>query len=160
LKRHLRFEERYLALTDRLPAPVRRTLASGARIITDTATPPHEIRWVDDDRLLIAGADQARTSARGRDKVLVQRTGQLMYELSRFYPAISGVQPTHGWDVPLAIPADGVMYAGPHRNYPHHLFAWGTGHDPAHAFLASRILVRHILGTSEKDDAYFAFTRG
>ena len=52
------------------------------------------------------------------------------------------------------------MYAGPHRNYPRHLFAWATRHDPAQAFLASRILLRHVLGEPEKDDAYFAFTRG
>ena len=56
--------------------------------------------------------------------------------------------------------ADGVMYAGPHRNYPHHLFAWATRHDPAQAFLASRILLRHFLGEAHRDDNYFAFTRG
>ena len=91
--------------------------------------------------------------------MLVQRTGQLMYELSRLYPDMSGVLPTHGWDLPIAATADGVMYAGPHRNYPRHLFAWGTQHDPAQAFLASRILLRHYLGESDRDDAYFAFTR-
>jgi hypothetical protein len=52
------------------------------------------------------------------------------------------------------------MYAGPHRNYPRHLFAWATRHDPAQAFLASRILLRHYLGQADRTDAYFAFTRG
>ena len=41
-----------------------------------------------------------------------------MYELSRLYPAISGVMPTHGWDLPLGVTADGVMYAGPASQLP------------------------------------------
>jgi glycine/D-amino acid oxidase-like deaminating enzyme len=148
LKRHVRFEERYLVLTEKLPAAVRKQLGAHARLITDT------------DRLLVAGGDQRRTPPRIRDKVLVQRTGQLMYELLRLYPAISGLMPEYGWNMPLAMTADGAMYAGPHRNYPRHLFAWATRHDPAQAFLASRILVRHVLGDVDKDDKYFAFTRG
>ena len=133
---------------------------SRAPLVTDTETPPHLVRWMEDGRVVMAGADQPRPPTRLRDKILVQRTGQLMYELSRLYPDLSGVYPTHGWAVPIAATADGVMYAGPHRNYPRHLFAWGTQHDPAQAFLASRILLRHYLGESDRDDAYFAFTRG
>jgi glycine/D-amino acid oxidase-like deaminating enzyme len=160
LKRHVRFDERYAVLTERIPASVRKQIAARARIITDTEVPPHLLRWTDEERMLIAGGEQPRTPLRNRDKVLVQRTGQLMYELSRFYPAISGLMPEYGWDMPLTTTADGAMYAGPHRNYPRHLFAWATRHDPAQAFLASRILLRHVLGETEKDDAYFAFTRG
>ena len=160
LKRHVRFDERYCALTAKLPAAVRRQLVRPARIITDTDTPPHLLRLLDDGRMVVAGADQRRTSPRSKEKVLVQRTGQLMYELLRMFPAISGALPAYGWDMPLATTADGIMYAGPHRNYPRHLFAWATRHDPAQAFLASRILLRHQLGQSERGDAYFAFTRG
>jgi hypothetical protein len=94
------------------------------------------------------------------EKTLVQRTGQLMYELSRMYPAISGILPAYGWQVPMATTVDGVMYAGPHRNFPRHLFVWATRHDPAQAFLASRVLLRHYLGDPHRDDKYFAFTRG
>jgi glycine/D-amino acid oxidase-like deaminating enzyme len=160
LKRHVRFDDRYVVLTDRVPAAVRRHAAPDRFVITDTAVPPHVIRWADDGRLMVAGGDQPRQPARTREKVIVQRTGQLMYELSRFYPAISGIAPIYGWDQPLATTPDGVMYAGPHRNYPRHLFAWATRHDPAQAFLASRILLRHYLGEAGRDDAYFGFTRG
>jgi gamma-glutamylputrescine oxidase len=160
LKRHVHFQERYVVLTDRLPGAVRKQMSPRARLLADDDVPPHVVRWTADERVAIAGADQARTPERGREKVLVQRTGQLMYELSRLYPAISGVMPEYGWSLPLATTADGAMYAGPHRNYPHHLFAWATRHDPAQAFLASRVLLRHVLGEAERDDAYFAFTRG
>lgn len=160
LKRHLRLEERYAVLTDRLPSSVRKHIGSRARLITDTDTPPHLVRWTDDGRIIVAGGDQPRPATRARDKIVVQRTGQLMYELSRLYPAISGVMPSYGWDIPMSTSADGVMYVGPHRNYPRHLFTWGTRHDPSQAFLASRILLRHYLGQSDRGDAYFGFTRG
>ncbi len=160
LKRHLRPCERYAVLTDRLPSSVRKQIESRARLITDTEVPPHLVRWTDEGQLVVAGGDQPRPPLRARDKILVQRTGQLMYELSRLYPAISGVVPTYGWDIRMATSMDGVMYVGPHRNYPRHLFAWGTRHDPSQAFLASRILLRHYLGQADRDDAYFGFTRG
>ena len=160
LKRHVRFEERYAVLTEKLPAAVRKQIGARARLVTDTDSPAHLIRWTEDDRLLMSGGDQPRTAERGRDKILLQRTGQLMYELLRLYPSISGLMPEYGWHVPIATTADGAMYAGPHRNYPRHLFVWATRHDPAQAFLASRILLRSVIGEPEKEDAYFAFTRG
>jgi glycine/D-amino acid oxidase-like deaminating enzyme len=160
LKRHVRLDERYVVVTERLPASLRRQVVGRARVLTDTEVPPHMVRFLQDGRLLIAGADQERTPARGKDKVVIQRSNQLMYELSRMFPAISGVMPLRGWDVPIATTADDVMYAGPHRNFPRHLFAWATRHDPAQAFLASRILLRHYQGHGERDDTYFAFTRG
>lgn len=160
LQRHVRLDERYVVLTDRLPAALGRQVGGRARVITDTETPPHLVRLLDDGRVVMAGADQPRPGPRGKDKIVLQRSNQLMYELSRMFPAISGVMPLFGWEVPIATTADGVMYAGPHRNFPRHLFAWATRHDPAQAFLASRILLRHFLGESERDDKYFAFTRG
>jgi glycine/D-amino acid oxidase-like deaminating enzyme len=160
LKRHVRFEERYAVLTETVSAPMRKQIAARTRVTTDTAAPPHVIRWTSDERLVVSGAGQPRPHPRDRGQIVVQRTGQLMYELLRMYPAISGLMPEYGWDEPIATTADGVMYAGPHRNYPGHLFAWATRHDPAQAFLASRILLRHVLGEVEKEDAYFAFTRG
>jgi glycine/D-amino acid oxidase-like deaminating enzyme len=112
-----------------------------------------------DHRALFAGADQKRPPERLQAQTLVQRTGQLMYELSRIHPAISGTAPAYGWNVPLAHPVDGVPYAGSHRNFPFHHFAFGTSHDPARAYLASRIILRNILGKPEKGDEHFSFAR-
>jgi glycine/D-amino acid oxidase-like deaminating enzyme len=159
LKRHLRFEERYVVMTEPLSATIRAELGQQSSIVCDIETPPHQLYWTADHRAVFSGADQKRTPPRLREKVLVQRTGQLMYELTRLYPAISGAMPTHGWDLPLAHTVDGVMYAGPHRNFPHQYFAFGTLHDPARAFLASRVLLRCALGETNKDDETFAFAR-
>jgi glycine/D-amino acid oxidase-like deaminating enzyme len=160
LKRHVRLDERYVVMTERLPARIRKQIQGRAPVLTDTDGPPHVVTFRDDGRIVVAGADQPRPPARAGEKVVVQRTGQLMYELSRLFPALSGVMPEYGWGVPIGVTADEVMYAGPHRNFPHHLFAWATRHDPAQAFLASRILLRQFLDKAERDDRYFAFTRG
>jgi glycine/D-amino acid oxidase-like deaminating enzyme len=159
LKRHLRHEDRYAVLTEPLPAAVRAELGQQAALLTDTESPAHQLWFTADHRALFTGADQKRPADRLRDQTLVQRTGQLMYELTRMYPAISGAVPAYGWDVPLAHPVDGVLYAGAHRNFPHQLFAFGTSHDPARAFLASRIILRSIQGKPEKDDVHFSFAR-
>lgn len=160
LRRHVDFREQYVVVTERVPAAVRKHIPAAVRIVTDTEIPPHLVRVLEDGRLLVAGADQPRPPARARDTLLIQRTGQLMYELSRLYPAISGLRPEFGWALPVATTADAAMYAGPHRNFPRHLFAWATSHDPAQAYLASRILLRHYLGEPDRTDAFFAFTRG
>jgi glycine/D-amino acid oxidase-like deaminating enzyme len=159
LKRHFRFEERSLALSAELPVPVRKAVGPRASVVTDIDAPPHVIRWTADNRVLVSGADGPRPPARQRERFHVQRTGQLMYELSRLYPAISGVPPAFGWSMPLAHSNDGGLYAGPHRNFPHQLFALGTGHDPARAYLASRILLRHVTGETTTDDEHFGFAR-
>jgi glycine/D-amino acid oxidase-like deaminating enzyme len=160
LKRHVHADESYVVMTERLPAALRRGLRGEAAVITDVETPPHLVRWTEEGSLMVSGGDQPRPPARGAEKTLVQRTGQLMYELSRMYPAISGTLPAYGWQVPMASTVDGVMYAGPHRNFPRHLFIWATRHDPAQAFLGSRVLLRHYLGQPHSYDKYFAFTRG
>jgi glycine/D-amino acid oxidase-like deaminating enzyme len=122
--------------------------------------PHHRLRWTSDQRLIVSGADQDETPARNRDAVLVQRTGQLMYELLMMYPAISGLQPQYGWHLPYGETADGLMYIGPHRNYPHHLFALGgSGDSVSGAFVAARILARAARGQMEKADEVFGWTR-
>ena len=159
LKRHLKHEDRYAVLTEPLSVAVRAQLGQQAALLTDTEAPPHRLWFTADHRALFTGADQKRPADRLRDQTLVQRTGQLMYELSRLYPAISGVVPSYGWDVPLANPVDDVLYAGAHRNFPHQQFAFGTSHDPARAFLASRIILRAVQGKSDQDDVHFSFAR-
>jgi hypothetical protein len=158
LRRHFRFEERYHALTEPLARAVRQELGPRSTILCDTAAPPHQLCWVD-DLALFAGADGPRIPPRGKERLLVGHTMELMYELSRLYPAISGTQPAWGWSLPLAHSVDNVLYAGPHRNFPHQLFALGTSHDPARTFLASRILLRHLLGEATPEDEQFGFAR-
>jgi glycine/D-amino acid oxidase-like deaminating enzyme len=159
LARHFVDAETYAVLTPRLGADVRKTAGAREAIVIDRSEPPHRLLWTADDRILWTGADQLRVADRKRPAVLVQRSGQLMYELSLALPAISGVQPEYGWHAPWTRSVDDLPFIGPHRNYPHHLFALGLGANLAAAFLASRILVRAVAGQPDKSDEYFGFAR-
>ena len=160
LRRHFTSRESYLVLTEPLPVPMRRQVGPRKATIRDARTPRHRIRFTHDDRILVAGADQDETPERTRGAVLVQRTGQLMYELLTMYPAISGLVPEYGWHLSYGDTADGLMYIGPHRNYPHHLFALGGDADSiTGAFLAARILARAAAGVADKGDEVFGWTR-
>jgi glycine/D-amino acid oxidase-like deaminating enzyme len=159
LERHFVRAETYVVLTPPLGAEVRRAAGTRDAIVEDRATPAHRLCWTSDDRILWSGADQPRVANKTRDAVLVQRTGQLMYELSLALPAISGTVPEFGWHAPWSRAVDELPFIGPHRNYPHHLFALGLGTNLAAAFLASRILVRAVTGATEKSDDSFGFAR-
>src|SRR5262249_11000419 len=98
LSRHFWFKSTYLVETDPVPAKIRRSLAPISTVVQDSAVPPHVVRWVDEERLLIGGADGDTAASRNKPKTLVQRTGQLMYELSTLYPDISGIMPAYGWE--------------------------------------------------------------
>jgi glycine/D-amino acid oxidase-like deaminating enzyme len=160
LARHFWFRTTYLVQTVPVAAKVRHELGRRNAVVRDYGNPPHMVRWVGDDRLLVSGADGEAPPARLRDKTIVQRTGQLMYELSTLYPDISGVQPEYGWAADYARSVDGLPCIGAHRNFPHHLFAFGdASHSVTGAFLASRILVRQHFDEMDPADAIFGFHR-
>jgi glycine/D-amino acid oxidase-like deaminating enzyme len=160
LIRHFWLKSSFLVLTEPIPAKTRKLLGLRKAVIRDVAEPPHVVRWVDDDRLLISGADAASVPPRLLDKTIVQRTGQLMYELSTLYPDISGIMPAYGWEAPYALTAEGVPYIGAHRNFPHHLFAFGdASRSVTGAYLASRVLLRQHLGGMDPADEAFGFNR-
>lgn len=160
LRRHFKRRESYLVLTEPIPAALRKQIGSRDTTFSDTQEPHRRVRWTADNRILVGGATQDETAEHKRPAVLVQRTGQLMYELLTMFPVISGLVPEYGWELISGETADGLMYIGPHRNYPRHLFAIGSGGDSiTGAFLAARILVRALRGGSEKDDAVWSFTR-
>lgn len=160
IRRHLRAENTYAVVTAPLPAAMRRQTGRRAAALRDDAMPPHVLRWLKDDRVLFSGASQPEVAARLREKTLVQRTGQLMYELSLMYPAVSGIQPEWAWDALRYDTADGLPFIGPHRNFPRHLFAiGGSRHGAAVAWLAARVLLRAYQGEPAKGDDAYGFGR-
>ncbi len=160
LARHFWFRSTYLTMTEAIPARVRQQLGRRTSIVRDCAASSHIVRWVDDDRLLVAGADAETPPERQRAGVVVQRTGQLMYELSTLYPEISGLLPAYGWRADYARTADGLPYIGAHRNFPFHLFAFGdSSRSVTGAYLASRVLVRQCSEEMDPADETFGFHR-
>ena len=160
LARHFWFRTSYFALTDAVPAKVRQQLGKRAAVLRDSAEPPHIVRWIGDDRVLVSGADADTPPDRLRARSVVQRTGQLMYELSTMYPDISGIQPAFGWAADYARTADGLPCFGPHRNFPRHLFAFGdASRSVTGAYLASRVLLRNYFEEMDPVDEAFGFNR-
>ena len=110
----------------------------------DTETPAHHLWFTADHRALFTGTDQeaARRTACA-SKTLVQRTGPVDVRAVPPLPGASpGTAPAFGWDVPLA---HHHRWRSVRRlasqTFPFQLFAFGTSHDPARAFLASRIIL-------------------
>lgn len=161
LRRHFTVRDTYHVLTSALPPAVRRQVGAADTTLRDSHAPPHRLRWTSDHQVLIAGAEQAEAPARRRDALVKEWTFELMYELLKMYPAISGLQPAYGWRLSSGMTRDGLPYIGAHRNYPRHLFALGggVGESSTGAFLAARLLVRALEGESDPGDDAFGFTR-
>lgn len=160
LRRHFEPRQSCAVVTAPLPAAVRREVGKRAAALHDTAEPPHTLRWLADDRVLFAGAEQDPLPAKQRDRLLVARANELMYELTTIYPAISGVRPEWAWESIHYGSPDGLPVVGPHRNFPRHLFALGQGrHGAGVAWLAARLLLRAYLGEPAKGDELFGFAR-
>jgi len=68
LARHFWFRSAFLALTAPVPARIRQQMGRRQTVVRDSAEPPHVIRWVHDDRVLISGADAAALPVRLRDR--------------------------------------------------------------------------------------------
>jgi glycine/D-amino acid oxidase-like deaminating enzyme len=160
LRRHVRQMDGHLVATHPLNAAMRRDVGARGAVVTEAGDRPHWLRWLSDDRLLFAGALAPPVSARLRDSALVQRTAQLMYELSLRYPVISGLSAAWGWSIPVVRTPDGLPWIGAHRNYPHHFFAMAFGwQGDALAWLAARAAVRFFRGETRREDEAFGFVR-
>jgi glycine/D-amino acid oxidase-like deaminating enzyme len=148
-------------VTEPFNAAMRREAGRRKSIVTGaTPTGRHWLRWLTDDRAMFAGATTALVPPRQQDKVLVQKTAQLMYELSVRYPAISGLPARWSWHTEVVTTPDGLPWIGPHRNYPFHFFAMAFGwHGDGLAWLAARAALRFFNGEASSDDGQLGFLR-
>ncbi len=160
LDRHVRAYERFHVLTAIVPAAMRKALGAdlATSVLVDRAA-DFAVTFTADGRLLLSGADVPLLSEKQRPAALVQRTGQLMYECLKRYPDMAGLAPEFGWSSPLVTAPDRFPLVGPHRQYPHQLFSFGTDADPALAWMASGMLVRAVLRTPTPTDDVFGFAR-
>ena len=91
LRRHFKLREIYHALTEPMPAAMRKQVGNRGVTVQDPAGagPP---RRVDERRAAAGGRRRSGRDRRrgGATTCCVQRTGQLMYEALTMYPAIAG----------------------------------------------------------------------
>jgi glycine/D-amino acid oxidase-like deaminating enzyme len=156
LRRHVREQDAYVVVTEPLDATMRRAVGRRASVLTEAGSYSRWLRWLPDNRAMFAGAASLPVKERLADRTLIQRTGQLMYELSVRYPAISGLPARWSSRLPIVHTADGVPWIGPHRNFPFHFFAMALGwNGDAYAWLAAKAALRHFRGEPAKDDLTF-----
>ena len=160
LRRHVTEQDGFVVVTTPMPAAVRREVGSRKNVLTEFGDDARWVRWLPDDRAMFAGALSKRAPARQHDKLLVQKTAQLMYELTLRYPAISGLPAEWGWSVPVVSTPDAIPWIGPHRNYPFHFFAMAFGwHGDGLAWMAGKAALRYFKGEPRRDDDAFSFAR-
>lgn len=161
LRRHVRRVSGYAVVTEPLPAAMRRETGKRSAIVAGaSAENRHWMRWLPEDRALFAGALGPATPTRLKDKTLVQKTAQLMYEFSVRYPAISGLPAHWGWETEIVSTVDTLPWVGPHRNYPFHFFALGFGwHGDSLSWLAAKAALRYFTQVNRKDDEALGFVR-
>jgi glycine/D-amino acid oxidase-like deaminating enzyme len=160
LRRHVRRRDGYLVVTEPLTAAMRREVGRRTSVITEIGDSAQWVRWLADDRALVAGGLSSPVPPRQREKALRPRIGQLMYEFSVRYPAISGLSATWGWDAPVVSTFDGLPWIGPHRNYPFHFFAMAFGwQGDGLAWHAARAALRYFQGSPRREDDAFGFVR-
>lgn len=161
LRRHVRRQSGAVVVTEPFNAQMRRETGRHASIVTGAATENrHWLRWLPDDRAMFAGALTKLLPSRQEDKALVQKTAQLMYELSVRYPVISGLPARWSWNTEVVTTPDGLPWIGPHRNYPFHFFALAFGwHGDSLAWLAARAALRYFKGEARREDEALSFAR-
>ena len=160
LRRHVRVHEGHIVVTERLNAEMRREVGSREYALIERGESSRWLRFLAEDRVLFGGVETKPLADRQRDKVLVQRAGQLMYELSVHYPSISGLKAEWAWALPVVSTLDGLPWVGAHRNYPFHFFALALGwHGDAISWFTARAAARHFAGTPRREDDAFSFLR-
>lgn len=168
LRRHVRVHEGHVVVTQKLNAEMRRETGARDYALIERGESSSEsqrdnsrwLRFLADDRVLFGGVETKPLADRQRDKVLVQRAGQLMYELSVHYPSISGLKAEWAWPLPVVSTLDGLPWVGAHRNYPFHFFALALGwHGDAISWFTARSAARHFAGAARPEDDAFSFLR-
>lgn len=160
LRRHVRELDAVAVVTEPLVGAMKRETGTRTNILGELDEDARWLRWLKDDRAMFAGAAGPPIPPRLLDRTLVQRTGQLMYELSLRYPVISGLPARFSWPMRIVTTADGLPWIGGHRNYPFHFFAMALGwHGEAFAWFAAKAALRHFTGDARKSDDVFGFLR-
>ena len=148
LRRHVRRASGYVVVTEPLSAAMRRETGKRAAIVAGAVGGEPALAALAAGRpRVVCGRRRAGDARSPADKALVQRTAQLMYELSVRYPAISGLPAHWGWETEIVTTVDGLPWIGPHRNYPFHFFAMAFGwHGDSLSWLAARAALRYFTG--------------
>jgi glycine/D-amino acid oxidase-like deaminating enzyme len=160
IRRHVWRTTGYAVVTEPLTTEMRRAVGPRKAVVTEPGADARWLRWLPDHRALFAGAAGKTPASRLLDKVITQRTDELMYEFSVRFPVISGLPVARRWHMPICTTQDGLPWIGAHRNYPFHFFAMAFGwHGDALAWWAARAALRSAKLQPRREDDVFGFAR-
>ena len=161
LMARFRMKTTYVVATTRIDRRARARMGDGRTMFWDTDRPYHYFRWTPDGRVLFGGMDrEVPTSHTARRSALIDAARALKRTLEARFPESGPFRLAYAWDGLFATTPDGLPYIGPHRRYPRQLFALGYGgNGMTLGFLASQVLLRHVLNRPRKRDALFRFDR-
>jgi glycine/D-amino acid oxidase-like deaminating enzyme len=155
-----RMRHTYVLSTHKAGWLERRRLGLRDVMLWDTERPYHYVRWTDDHRLLLGGADHPVKPGARHDKQFADATEKLRDYFETLYPTLADLGIETAWEGLFAMTPDSLPYIGAHRRYPKHAFALGYGgNGMTFAALAARILVEQWQGLRSKDHDLFAFNR-
>jgi glycine/D-amino acid oxidase-like deaminating enzyme len=150
----------YVLATPPLPPRMRRAIGLGDVMLWDTERPYHYVRWTDDHRLLLGGADRPVKPGARHSTQFAGATSDLRDYFEDVFPSLDRLPIDFAWEGLFAMTPDGLPYIGAHRRYPRHAFALGYGgNGMTFAALAARILVEQWRGVRRPDHDLFAFNR-
>jgi glycine/D-amino acid oxidase-like deaminating enzyme len=155
-----RMTHTYVLATAPIAARVRRQIGLGSVMLWDTRRPYHYARWTKDGRLLLGGGDRPLLPPRQRARAFTDGQRAVRQYFEALFPALQDVEIACAWEGLFAVTRDGLPFVGPHRRYPHQLFALGYGgNGMTFGFLAARMLLGHFRGARSPDQRLFAFDR-
>jgi glycine/D-amino acid oxidase-like deaminating enzyme len=155
-----RMTQTYVLATEPIGARVRRELGLGDVMLWDTKRSYHYARWTSDRRLLLGGGDRPLMPPKQRVRAFTDGRRVVRQYFESLFPALADVEIACAWEGLFAITRDGLPFIGPHRRYPHQLFALGYGgNGMTFGFLAARMLLEHFNDERSADHRLFAFDR-
>lgn len=131
----------------------------GRRLIWETARPYFYMRTTADNRIILGGADEPFVDGMRRDRLLPEKTRELLRRFHRWFPRIP-LETAYAWAGTFAETEDGLPFIGVRPAFPRTVFALGYGGNGiTFGVLAAGLIRDCCAGRANADAALFRFGR-
>ncbi|MFE5317491.1 NAD(P)/FAD-dependent oxidoreductase [Paenibacillus sp. NPDC056579] len=129
-------------------------------LIWETARPYLYLRTTPDRRIIAGGLDENTKIPEERDALLPSKSKRLLEEISRMFPALTGLRADYYWSAPYATTHDGLPLIGEREDLPHCYFALGYGgNGTVYSTIAAQIISGIIARGAHPDADLFRLDR-
>ncbi|MDQ6903429.1 MAG: FAD-binding oxidoreductase [Bacteroidota bacterium] len=128
-------------------------------LIWNTDDPYLYLRTTGDRRIIIGGRDEKFYNPEKRDKLLVQKSKELVKDFKKLFPAIE-FKTDYCWTGTFGSTKDGLPFIGPYKPLLNSYFTLGFGGNGiTFSLIAAEIITDLILGKENADAKIFEFER-